>query len=58
MEPLREFRCPHCGRLLAKFRFGDRRGTVQVKCQRCGRIAETGADAWPPEARAAAPPRP
>jgi phage FluMu protein Com len=35
-EPLCEFRCPHCGKLL--FKGSLLIGTVEIKCGRCGAV--------------------
>ena len=45
MDNLRDFRCAGCDRLLAKVRFGDGRGLVQIKCPRCSAMNEAEADA-------------
>ncbi len=37
---LREFRCPRCGKLLAKYRFGT--GVLEVYCRRCKAVAVIG----------------
>ena len=40
---MQDFRCPRCGRLLARVSPGLR-GSVQVKCKGCHTVAETSGD--------------
>ncbi len=39
-DGLNDFRCPGCGRLLARVS-SPLGGTVQVKCPRCGHMSQT-----------------
>ena len=41
---MQDFRCPRCGRLLARVGGLGDRGVVQVKCKGCHTVAETSGD--------------